>query len=63
MFKWKGREGKKARLISGWNQRVKVGVSFSKKRLKFEIEDKSFSKWDRNAGEIDKGKGGLMTEE
>ncbi len=43
----------------------KGGGQFSKERLKYEIEDKSFSKQDRNseAGEIDKGKGDAMTQE
>ncbi len=42
-------------------QMSKGGGQFSKERLNCEIEDKSFSKSDRNAGEIDKGKGGAMT--
>ncbi len=43
-------------------QTSKGGGQFSKERLKCKIEDKSFSKSDRNAGEIDKGKGGAMTQ-
>ena len=43
----------------------KGGGYFPKGRRKYEIEDKRFSKYDRNseAGEIDKGKGGSMTQE
>ncbi len=43
-------------------EQTSKGGGFSKERLKCEIEDKSFSKSDRNAGEIDKGKGGAMTQ-
>ncbi len=52
------RRQKGERLIitkSRWNRRVK-------ERLQCQIEDKRFSKSDRNAGEIDKGKGGAMTQ-
>ncbi len=34
-----------------------------RQRKACEIEDKNFSKLDRNAGEIDKGKGGAIIKE
>ena len=53
------------RLIVTKKSRNKGWGQFPKGRWKYEIENKSFSKQDRNseAGEIDKGKGDSMTQE